>query len=87
MELSPSKFTHSPEGRKSARVPENINEDYQMKALSIQHAIRGYREIKQDIFLPDQLLQILDMKVSSWSRAAMINFTEKFTSWSDIFTL
>ena len=65
IEASPERQGRPTEPRKSARIAENINEEYQIKAQAIQHAVKGYREIKQDIFVPDQLLQILDMKVNS----------------------
>ena len=50
-------------GRPTHRVAEDINLEYHKKADSIYNSIREYRDIKQDIFTPDQLLQILDMKV------------------------
>lgn len=63
MQISPNRSGNYDEGRGSHRVPENINHEYRQRADLIENSIKEYREIKQEIFTPEQLLQILDMKV------------------------
>lgn len=65
MLASPSKSERPEDSRRSARLPENINSEYHQKAEAIENSIKNYKDMKQEIYTPEQLLQILDLKVQS----------------------
>lgn len=75
LHVSPQRLGSPIDAHKSTRYPENINEDYRQKSEAIQQLIKGYREMKQEIFTPDQLLQILDMKVLTFLSFSFIRLT------------
>lgn len=61
---SPTKQENPQDSRRSVRIADNINHEYRQKFEAIENSIKDYRDGKQEIFTPEQLLQILDKKVS-----------------------
>lgn len=61
--LTPNRPQPLEETRRSHRAAENINQEYRQKVEVIENFIKEHRDNKQEIFTPDQLIQILDAKV------------------------